>query len=61
MLEVTYKGKNIWDVLEMSGETAGAKEQDAPAIPEGGEAAAMLKKKDEPEEPAADFTDWTLF
>ena len=32
----------------------------APA-PEGGEAAAMLKKKDEPEEPASDFTDWTLF
>ena len=29
--------------------------------PEGGEAAAMLKKKDEPEEPASDFTDWTLF
>ena len=31
------------------------------ATSEGGEAAAMLKKKDEPEEPAADFTDWTLF
>ena len=32
----------------------------APAS-EGGEAAAMLEKKDEPEEPASDFTDWTLF
>lgn len=27
----------VWDVLEMSGETADAKEPDAPAIPEGGE------------------------
>ena len=34
----------VWDVLEMSGETAGAKEQDEPAIPEGGEAAAAPKE-----------------
>ena len=29
--------------------------------PQGGEAAELLSKKDEPEEPASDFTDWTLF
>ena len=34
---------------------------DTDTATEGGEAAALLKKKDEPEEPASDFTDWTLF
>ena len=49
--------------IELDEEIPELPEAPAPAAaPEGGEAAAMLKKKDdEPEEPAADFTDWTLF
>ena len=48
--------------IELDEEIPDLPETPAPApAPEGGEAAAMLKKKDEPEEPAADFTDWTLF
>ena len=48
--------------IELDEEIPDLPETPAPApAPEGGEAAAMLKKKDEPEEPASDFTDWTLF
>ena len=50
--------------IELDEEIPELPETPAPApetAPEGGEAAAMLKKKDEPEEPASDFTDWTLF
>ena len=48
--------------IELDEEIPDLPETPAPApAPEGGEAAAMLKKKDEPEESASDFTDWTLF
>ena len=48
--------------IELDEEMPELPEAPAPApASEGGEAAAMLEKKDEPEEPASDFTDWTLF
>ena len=48
--------------IELDEEVPEIPEAPADVNPEGGEAAAMLKKKDDaPEEPASDFTDWTLF